>query len=1411
MKRSNMRGRTWRRPLVVELLEDRRLLNVQMAPALGQMQVDPATFDPGVVLVRFEPGAVQPGQQLAPGVEVGAALPLVNGLYRVNLQPGVGVDVALATLRGRADVVYAQPNYRVHALVTPNDPLFSQQYDLDNTGQTGGLNDADIDAPEAWDQFTGSSSVIVAVIDTGVDYNHPDLAANMWTNPGEIAGNGVDDDGNGFVDDVHGYDFANNDGNPMDDFGHGTHVAGTIGAVTDNGVGIAGIAWNVKIMAVKFLGADGSGGLDTAIDALNYAVSNGATISNNSWGGGGYYAPLNDAIAAAANQGHIFVAAAGNAGSNNDLVPGYPASYELDNIISVAATDKNDQLASFSNYGASSVDLGAPGVDILSTVPTSGQLGDPSGYATLSGTSMASPHVAGVVALVRGQHPEWSYQQVISQVLGTVDPVANLSQVTATGGRLNAAAALGGQIAVKGPRVTAATPYKVTPGPVDTAIVTFDKAIDPSTFTLDDVVSFTGPAGPIAVTGLQAVANSNDRQFQFSFASQTGLGDYDLVIGPDIFDPAGVAMNQDNDTANGEAIEDQFHLRFTISDTVVFHSTDVPVTIDPTWSAVSVINVDSDFTIADVNVTLNLTHPNTGDLLIYLGHPTGALIRLTDRSTLGANLESTTFDDQASQSIAQGTAPYTGTFRPIDPLGTLNERSSLGQWGLLISNQGAMAGTLNSWSLTITPGNGYTPGDPGDPAPPPTDPGDPLPPPGDPLPPPGDPLPPPGDPLPPPGDPLPPPGDPLLPPGDPLPPPPTNHAPIATDDPAITNEDAPVVVNVLGNDSDLDGDFLFVVSIDWSVGGTALINPDQTVTFTPAANFNGSASFGYTISDGQATASAIARLEIIPINDAPQAVNDVVVGFEDAAQIINVLANDTDPDGDALSVASIDFVTGGAAVINADQTVTFTPAANYVGSATIGYTISDGQASSSATVWITLQPVNDAPLAVSDLVSTYRNTPITIWGSQLTGNDTDADGDFLWVVAVGGAIHGQATFQAGQIVFAPDPGFTGWASFEYTVSDGQAVSVGRVDVNVRAVSYFSTNVAGTLVGSDGSTLPVAPADLVSLTVETDGAFAYKTFFQGSDVGLTTAGENIDAFTFLADGSILISTLGSFTVPGPAGTSIKGAGEDVLRFFPSTLGADTAGTWSLYFDGSDVGLSGSAENVDALAVLPDGRILISTSGAAAVPGVSAQDEDLLVFTPTSLGASTSGLWSLYFDGSDVGLATNAGEDVDGLYVEIAPGSGLPTLHFSTVGNFAVAGAAGGPEDVFAFRPTSLGQNTAGTFGSDLSLDASQFGLTGLGLDGIALGIAPGQQPLPGPLSSSVSGAGAAPSANPSAVLPGIPAAISSPPSPQLTPAPALTSAAIDAIFASPPSQTATPGDNSPEVLDWLDLARPRRRK
>lgn len=336
------------------------------------------------------------------------------------------------------NIVYTQGG---EVEIAPSDPDYPKQYHLHNVGQTGGTEDADIDAPEAWDLSTGSADVAIAVIDTGVDYNHSDLSMNIWTNPLETgldaSGNdkrinNIDDDGNGFVDDWHGWDFINGDNDPMDDNYHGTHVAGIISASTNNGTGVSGVSWKTRIVPLKFLNANGSGRLSHAIEAIDYATTLKLFATNNSWSGGGFNPALRDSIAL---NGTLFVAAAGNNGRDIDATPTYPASYDLPNILSVASSDHNDAKSSFSNYGLKSVDIAAPGSKILSTLPENR-------YGILSGTSMAAPVVAGIASLVNAHFPKSTLQEVITRVLNKGDRLANWKGVVASGARANAAASL---------------------------------------------------------------------------------------------------------------------------------------------------------------------------------------------------------------------------------------------------------------------------------------------------------------------------------------------------------------------------------------------------------------------------------------------------------------------------------------------------------------------------------------------------------------------------------------------------------------------------------------------------------------------------------------------------------------------------------------------------------------------------------------------------------------------------------------------------------------------------------------------------------------------------------------------------------------------------------------------------------
>ncbi|MBI2924589.1 MAG: S8 family serine peptidase [Verrucomicrobia bacterium] len=344
----------------------------------------------------------------------------------------------ITRLRDSGLFAYVEPDYIVKPLLEPTDAAFvdGRLWGLKNTGQNRGVAGADIDAVRAWDATTGSREVIVGVIDTGIRYTHEDLRDQMWTNPGETPGNGVDDDGNGFVDDVFGINAMNGSGNPFDDVDHGTHVAGTIGAAANNSGQHVGVAWNVRLMAAKFLGQAG-GTTSDGITCIDYTVANGAKILNNSWGGGLFSTPLLEAIRRARARGVLFVAAAGNDGTSNDEIPHYPSNYAVDNIISVAALDRKDQLAIFSNFGRDTVHIGAPGVEIFSCLATNN-----TSYGYLDGTSMAAPHVSGVAALIASVFPDSTYADLKEAILASAVPIPALDGRATTGGRLNAFEAL---------------------------------------------------------------------------------------------------------------------------------------------------------------------------------------------------------------------------------------------------------------------------------------------------------------------------------------------------------------------------------------------------------------------------------------------------------------------------------------------------------------------------------------------------------------------------------------------------------------------------------------------------------------------------------------------------------------------------------------------------------------------------------------------------------------------------------------------------------------------------------------------------------------------------------------------------------------------------------------------------------
>ncbi|WP_199350925.1 S8 family serine peptidase [Haliangium ochraceum] len=645
------------------------------------------SYDPSTIIVKF--------RDVATATAVNDAMALVKGSFKdenfdgkddqfahiaggnlaaVKLDDKNGADAAIKALAGHPAIEYAERNYLYSIQAVPNDPDFGDLWGLNNTGQGGGTPGAHVSALDAWDLSVGSHDVIVGVIDTGVAYDHPDLVANMYINPGEIPGNGIDDDENGFIDDVHGMNAITGSGDPYDDNDHGTHVSGTIGASGDNGVGVVGVNWDVTIMGLKFLSAAGSGSTEGAIACIDYAVmmkNSGVDIRalNNSWGGGGFSQALEDAIAAADAADILFVAAAGNSNSNNDSTPSYPASYEVPNVLAVASTTRTDARSSFSSYGATSVDLGAPGSDILSTIPGGG-------YASFSGTSMATPHVTGAAALaLAASQGSLSTAELKDLLMNTGDPIASMDGVTVSGKRLNLANLLAEADPQPGFRMEVpTTPLIISQGDsvslgfAVSSVLDYSIPVDmtlEATPALDAEVVFTPNPVPVDSSGELSITTS----------TATAPGTYSLVV---------------NGTS-GELLRSRT-LQLTVypeGTTVHEYETVDGVSIpdnDPA-GVTSTLSVPDSLEIIDLTVDVNITHTYIGDLIVELTSPAGTTVRLHDRAGGGT--------DNLYQS-----------FDPAD----FDGESAAGEWTLFVSdNAGIDLGTIDSWGLTIV-GLGFEPG-----------------------------------------------------------------------------------------------------------------------------------------------------------------------------------------------------------------------------------------------------------------------------------------------------------------------------------------------------------------------------------------------------------------------------------------------------------------------------------------------------------------------------------------------------------------------------------------------------------------------------------------------------------------------------------------------------------------------------
>jgi subtilisin family serine protease len=533
------------------------------SPGTGASKDEQPTFKPradeqfveGQVIVKFKPSASLPEEaaiRRQEGLEKKKDLGLIDA--EVDKIQGQSVEQAVRALEGRPNVEYAEPDFIVRVTGYADEPRFSELWGLHNTGQTifdsPGVADVDVNGLEASAVTQGDPNLVVAVIDSGVDFSHPDLSGRRWVNPGESGGgkatNGIDDDGNGFVDDVNGADFINNDGNPSDDIddsNHGTHVSGTIAASVNN-QGVVGVAPKVKIMALKAI----PGSISGAIDAITYAKNKGAKISNNSWGfGGGESLALKEAIE---DSDSLFVAGAGNGGSDfigddNDVTPFYPASYDSPNILSVTAIDNQGNLSFLSNFGATSVDISAPGVNILSTFRNNS-------YAYLMGTSMATPHAAGVAALAASVDPALLSDPVAlkNHVMDTGKPLPATSGKTVTGDMVDAKAAVGDESTP--PKVTSTVPKATAKGvaPGANITATFSEAMDASTINGSTFKLFK--AGTTKLIPAVVTYNATTMKAILNPNANLKLGTkYKAAVTTGAEDLAGNQLDQDKDPSNG--------------------------------------------------------------------------------------------------------------------------------------------------------------------------------------------------------------------------------------------------------------------------------------------------------------------------------------------------------------------------------------------------------------------------------------------------------------------------------------------------------------------------------------------------------------------------------------------------------------------------------------------------------------------------------------------------------------------------------------------------------------------------------------------------------------------------------------------------------------------------------------------
>jgi hypothetical protein len=1355
---------------------------------------------PGELLIRFSPG-VASAQAADRMNEMGVIHQReIDGIqvHLVKLPPGLTVEQAMDRFSHLPGVEFAEPNYILH---------LAENHQAEIVNQWGLTR---IHTEEAWAALTADqkNEILLATVDTGIDRNKSDLSSGIWTNPDETPGDGIDNDGNGYVDDTWGWDFVNKDNNPIDDQMHGSAVTSVMVAAQD-GSGVVGVCPWCKAMAVKVLDSQGSGSLDVVASGIIYAAQNGARVINLSLGASVGAQTLENAVNFAWSQGAVVVAAAGNDGQS---LANYPAGYA--NAMAVASTNSGDKHSCFSNYKAGYVSVAAPGEGIYVVDITNST----SGYNYYSGTSLSTPYVTALAGLILGQDPSLTNTQVRSIIEnsavdlgsagvdgafghGRIDAfravTGDTSQVTPIDGLSSASDTASGYAHARklvrdstgklhliwhsdegalyriryATSVDDGTSWDFQPDVFSSPYETYHPAL-----TADDTYLYVAiPSRPGAGLPYKILFTRKPLAGGEWSSPRALLGGTYNAVRPDIYlDPTNgrlhlIASSLDNtpylyyrsSNTQGETWNTgrQFNITGSSSYTryaSIYTNGDkiyvVAKTVSPdlltyyylyaarsmdgglTWVDLSQLSWYLAFTSGEYGLSLsgvgdrvymgyevgsnlyfrrnngagwsNYTQLETGDTNNVYKWPTitqasdgqawlmfqvnGKLyMRHYDGTTWGtreyigpgnyANLKRGTAGDRVewvyticngspfdlaygSRSSITNSAPqangqnvFTNEDAPVNITltGSDPDGNPLTYQVVTGPTHGILSG--NAPNLTYTPTSNYN--------------------------------------------------------GldsftfktndgqvDSAPSAvvitisPVNDAPVAGDQTVSTSENMPLAISLTA--SDVDNDALTYNVVGGPAHGV-LTGSAPNLTYTPELNYNGPDSFTFIASDGQVDSNtATITITILPVNNPPVADNQSVVTSEDTSKAITLTASD--PDSDSLNYSVVSGPTHGTLSGNPPN-LTYAPNPNFNGSDSFTFKSNDGQVDSNeADVTIMVTPVNDPPVANGQAVSTSEDVPVAI-----TLTASDIDGDSLIYNVVAAPTHGTLSGTGANLSYTPGQDYSGADSFSFIVNDGQVNSApATVTITVASngdLIYLSATTNGTSGG-----LAYNDEDIVSYNTLTG---KWLMYFDGSDVGITG---DVDAFALMPDGSVLLSLDAAATVSG-LGTVDD---SDIIRFTPISTGATTAGTFTWFFDGSDVGLTTNDEDIDAIDFASDGRMVISTLGAFSVTGVSGDDKDLLAFASTSTGANTAGTWSWLFDGSDVGLTTSS-EDINGVWIDPVNNQ----LYLTTTGAFSVTGVSGDGADIFVCTPGLLGSTTSCTF--SMYWDGSAFGFAGEVADGIDL--------------------------------------------------------------------------------------------